>query len=78
MEDSMDKSASKKPTNATQGANEGEGSRTAARDYNQRTERFIQSGKVDESAKKAERAIEGDERRTLSEAEKAGRSHAKH
>lgn len=70
----MNKSASKKPNDT----NEGEGSRTAARDYNQRTERFIQSGKVDESAKKAERAVEGDERRTLADAEKVGRGHAKH
>jgi hypothetical protein len=69
----MNKAASNKPT-----ANEGEGSRSAARDYNQRTEQFIKSGKVDENAKKAERAIEGDERQTLSDAEKVGRSHAKH
>jgi hypothetical protein len=58
-------------------ANEGEGSRTAARDYNQRTEKFIKSGKVDDSAKQAEKAIEGEEAKALAEAEKIGRSHAK-
>jgi hypothetical protein len=63
---------------ASSSANEGEGSRTAARDYNQRTEDFIKSGKVDPSAKKAEKAIEGDEAKELAEAEKIGRSHAKH
>ncbi|MGE5537094.1 MAG: hypothetical protein ACM30I_00635 [Gemmatimonas sp.] len=59
-------------------ANEGEGSRSAARDYNQRTEKFIKSGKVDESAKQAEKAVEGQEGKELAEAEKIGRSHAKH
>jgi hypothetical protein len=54
--------------------NEGEGSRTAARDYNQRTERFIQSGRVEKSAEEAERAIEGREGNDLREAERAGRT----
>jgi hypothetical protein len=63
---------------AGQPVNEGEGSRSAARDYNQRTDAFIRSGKVEESARKAEKAIEGDERKELSDAEKIGRSHAKH
>jgi hypothetical protein len=70
--------ASSADESANSSANEGEGSRTAARDYNQRTEKFIQSGKVDESAKKAEKAIEGDEAKDMAEAEKIGRSHAKH
>jgi hypothetical protein len=60
-----------------QPVNEGEGSRSAARDYNQRTDAFIRSGKVEESAKRAEKAIESDERKELSDAEKIGRSHAK-
>ena len=55
--------------------NEGEGSRSAARDYNRRTARFIQSGKVEESAEKAERAVEGSERQDLERAEEEGRSH---
>ena len=63
---------------ANEGANEGEGSRSAARDYNRRTERFVRSGNVDESAKKAERAVEGKEREQLSNAEEIGRSRARH
>jgi len=55
--------------------NEGEGSRSAARDYNRRTARFIQSGKVEESAKKAEEAVESREREDLQRAEDEGRSH---
>jgi hypothetical protein len=77
----MDKSQDRSRTgqkSAGQPVNEGEGSRSAARDYNQRTDAFIRSGKVEESAKKAEKAIEGDERKELSDAEKIGRSHAKH
>lgn len=58
-------------------ANEGEGSRSAARDYNQRTARFIDSGRVEESAKAAERAIDSDERDELAEAERIGRNSGK-
>jgi hypothetical protein len=81
QERAMDKSQRKSPIGKQQGpaqpANEGEGSRSAARDYNERTERFIHSGKVDESAKKAERAVDSSERKELTDAEKIGRSHAK-
>ena len=77
----MDKEQSKKPSeqqrDSASSANEGEGSRTAALDYDKRTEAFIRSGKVEESAKKAEKAIDGPERKELSKAEKMGRSHAK-
>jgi len=78
----MDKSQQKSPIGKRQGpaaqpVNEGEGSRSAARDYNERTKRFIHSGKVDESAKKAERAVDSGERKELTDAEKIGRSHAK-
>jgi hypothetical protein len=57
--------------------NEGEGSRSAARDYNQRTKRFIDEGRVDQSAKEAERAVESGERDKLEEAERIGREHKK-
>jgi hypothetical protein len=77
MDKSQDRSRAGQKT-AGQPVNEGEGSRSAARDYNQRTDAFIRSGKVEESAKKAEKAIESDERKELSDAEKIGRSHAKH
>jgi hypothetical protein len=77
MDKSQDRSAAGHKK-ASQPVNEGEGSRSAARDYNQRTGAFIRSGKVEESAKKAERAMESDERKELTDAEKIGRSHAKH
>ena len=55
--------------------NEGEGSRSAARDYNERNARFIREGKVQKSAGEAERAVESGERKELEEAERVGRSH---
>jgi hypothetical protein len=77
----MDKSQEKSPIGNQKGpaqpVNEGEGSRSAARDYNQRTDAFIRSGKVEKSAKEAEKAIDSDEAKELSDAEKIGRSHAK-
>lgn len=57
--------------------NEGEGSRTAAKQYNDTTKKFVESGKVERAAKDAERAIEGDEAEELKRAEEKGRSHAK-
>ena len=54
--------------------NEGEGNRTAAREYNEATKRFTQSGRVEESGKKAKQAIEGGEKAELERAEKAGKS----
>jgi hypothetical protein len=49
--------------------NEGEGSRTAARNYNKATEQYVKSGRVDEAAKKAEAALDGPEGDELREAE---------
>ena len=40
-------------------ANEGEGNRTAARQYNEAQQRFVRSRKVEKKAKKAQKAIEG-------------------
>lgn len=58
--------------------NEGEGSRTAARNYDRAQEKFAKSGKVKPAAEQAEQAIEGGERADLEKAEEKGRSHAKH
>ena len=58
-------------------ANEGEGNQTADREYRQRTEDFIKSGRVEESAQAAERAVEGSERQKLEDAERIGREHRK-
>jgi hypothetical protein len=55
--------------------NEGEGNRTAAKEYNDATQRFVKSGKVEEAARKAEKDLESDTG-AMSEAEKAGRKPA--
>ena len=55
--------------------NEGEGDRTAARQYNEAQRRFVKSGKVEEKAKEAERAIAGREGDRLREAELVGKRH---
>jgi hypothetical protein len=55
--------------------NEGEGNRTAARDYNESQQRFVRSGKVEEKAKAAEKAVEGKEGDELREAELIGKRH---
>jgi len=57
--------------------NEGEGSRSGARDYDQRTRAFVQSGQVEKKAKEAEKAIEGSEGEALRKAEVEGKRHAK-
>ncbi len=56
--------------------NEGEGNRTAAKQYNEATRKFVESGKVDKAAKDAEQAIEGEEAEELKRAEDEGRAHA--
>ncbi len=54
--------------------NEGEGNRTAAREYNEATKRFTQSGRVEKSGKEAKQAVEGGEKAELERAEKTGKS----
>lgn len=54
----------------------GEGNYKATRDYNERTKRFIDSGKVDEAAREAEPATP-QEAAELQRAEDIGKSHAK-
>ena len=56
--------------------NEGEGSKSAARRYNEGVREFVKSGKVDEAAEKAEKAIEGPEGDELKKAEEEGKKHA--
>src|ERR1044071_9132203 len=53
--------------------NEGEGNKTAAREYNEAQNRFAQSGKVEEKAREAERAMSGPERLELERAEAIGK-----
>lgn len=56
--------------------NEGEGNKTAAREYNEAQRRFISDGKVEVAARDAEQALEGPERQELREAEAIGKSRA--
>jgi hypothetical protein len=56
--------------------NEGEGNKTAARHYNEATEKFARSGKVDEAARKAKEALDGPEGAELRKAEEDGKSRA--
>ena len=61
----------------TQQRNEGEGNRTAAREYNQAQQRFVKSGHVEEKARAAERDLDKDSiRRELEHAEAVGKRHA--
>jgi hypothetical protein len=56
--------------------NEGEGSKTAARQYNEAQQRFVQSGKVEEKAREAEEALDSPEKETLQQAEAIGKRHS--
>ena len=55
---------------------EGEGSYTGTKDYNQRTKKFVESGKVEEAARDAEPKTE-EEKRAMEKAERIGKDHAK-
>ena len=55
--------------------NEGEGNRTAARDYNKAQQDFARSGKVDDKAREARKAVEGVEGGDLRDAELVGKRH---
>jgi len=60
--------------NSTQ-RNEGEGNKTAAREYNESQRRFVGSGKVEEKAREAEKALASDQRE-LERAEAIGKRHS--
>jgi len=65
---------SKQPQESTQ-QNEGEGNRTAAREYNEAQRRFVESGKVDKKAREAEHALDTPEKRAMERAQAVGKSH---
>jgi hypothetical protein len=56
--------------------NEGEGNKTAAREYNKATTDFAQSGKVEGKAREAKDAVDGAEGEELRAAERKGQSHS--
>lgn len=58
---------------AGENKNEGEGSYSATRRYDADVRDFVKSGKVDEAAQDAKRAIDGPDGPALSEAEKQGK-----
>lgn len=67
----------KRKENSAQRRNEGEGNRTAAREYNRAQQHFIRSRRVDDAAKQAERDVRDDNvRRELEQAEAIGRRHS--
>jgi len=55
---------------------EGEGSYTGSKDYNQRTKKFVESGKVDQAARDAEPKSE-EEKQAMQKAERVGKDRAK-
>jgi hypothetical protein len=55
---------------------EGEGSYSGSKDYNERTKKFVQSGKVDEAARDAEPKSE-EEKHQMQKAERIGKDRAK-
>ncbi|HEY8250781.1 MAG TPA: hypothetical protein VIG70_09255 [Burkholderiales bacterium] len=55
---------------------EGEGSYTGSKDYNQRTKKFVESGKVDQAARDAEPESE-EEKQAMQKAERTGKERAK-
>jgi hypothetical protein len=56
------------------GEMQGEGNRTADRKYRESATRHAQSGKSEDAAKQAERALESSERDELSKAEREGKA----
>ena len=59
----------------TEQRNEGEGNKTAAREYNEAQHRFAESGKVEEKAREAKKALDSPEARELERAEAIGKRH---
>jgi hypothetical protein len=55
---------------------EGEGSYTASKDYNERTKKFVDSGKVEQAAQDAKPKSE-QEAHEMQKAERIGKQHAK-
>jgi hypothetical protein len=54
--------------------NEGEGNKTAARQYNEAQRRFTESGKVEDKAREAEKSLDT-EKAQLERAEAVGKRH---
>jgi len=57
--------------------NQGEGNVTAAKEYNEKTQKFAKEGDVEGQARKAAEALDGDEGEKLRDAEEKGRIRAR-
>jgi len=57
--------------------NQGEGNRTAAREFNKAQQDFAKSGKVEQAARSAERALDTKEAKEMKQAEELGRRHSR-
>jgi hypothetical protein len=55
---------------------EGEGSYSGSKDYNERTKKFVESGKVEQAAQQSEPRTE-EEKHQMQKAERIGKKHAK-
>lgn len=65
----------KRKSQVTGSRNEGEGNKTAAREYNEAQRRFVRSGKVEEKARDAEKSLKTPEKHELERAEAIGKRH---
>ncbi|MBV9014054.1 MAG: hypothetical protein JO058_00190 [Alphaproteobacteria bacterium] len=65
-----------KHTDVTSSRNEGEGNKTAGRQYNEAQRRFVESGQVEDKAREAEKALDAPERTELQKAEAIGKGHS--
>ena len=59
------------------GQNEGEGNKSADKQYRDATRRFVRSGAVEEQAEEAAEALDGPDRADLEDAERQGREKAR-
>jgi hypothetical protein len=65
-----------KHTDLGSSRNEGEGNKTAGRQYNEAQRRFVESGQVEDKAREAEKALDGPEKTDLQKAEAIGKGHS--
>ena len=71
-----DKSRHQKSKETSNQRNEGEGNKTAARQYNRAQRQFVRGRQVDEQARAAEKALDSAQRSELEDAGLVGKSHA--
>jgi hypothetical protein len=65
-----------KHTDLSCSRNEGEGNKTAGRQYNEAQRRFVESGQVEDKAREAEKALDGPEKAELQKAEAIAKGHS--